>query len=252
MIDTHCHIYKEYYDDIESIIKKMDNNIIIVSGTNLKNNKEVLELCNKYDNVYGTLGIHPEDIDDEIEETLNFIEEHINDNKIVAIGEIGLDYYYTTDNKEKQKQLFIKQLDIAKKYNKPVVIHTRDSISDTIEIIKNYKELKKDIHCYSGSLESAKELIKMNCRLGIGGVLTFKNSKKLQEVVENIDLEYLLLETDSPYLSPEPFRGKRNEPYNVIYVAEKIAKIKEIELEKVLSVTTFNAISQFDLDKYLC
>ena len=231
---------------------KMDNNIIIVSGTNLKNNKEVLELCNKYDNVYGTLGIHPEDIDDEIEETLNFIEEHINDNKIVAIGEIGLDYYYTTDNKEKQKQLFIKQLDIAKKYNKPVVIHTRDSISDTIEIIKNYKELKKDIHCYSGSLESAKELIKMNCRLGIGGVLTFKNSKKLQEVVENIDLEYLLLETDSPYLSPEPFRGKRNEPYNVIYVAEKIAKIKEIELEKVLSVTTFNAISQFDLDKYLC
>lgn len=252
MIDTHCHIYKEYYDDIESIIKKMDNNIIIVSGTNLKNNKEVLELCNKYDNVYGTLGIHPEDIDDEIEETLNFIEEHINDNKIVAIGEIGLDYYYTTDNKEKQKQLFIKQLDIAKKYNKPVVIHTRDSISDTIEIIKNYKELKKDIHCYSGSLESAKELIKMNCRLGIGGVLTFKNSKKLQEVVENIDLEYLLLETDSPYLSPEPFRGKRNEPYNIIYVAEKIAKIKEVELEKVLSVTTSNAISQFDLDKYLC
>lgn len=252
MIDTHCHIYKEYYDDIESIIKKMDNNIIIVSGTNLKNNKEVLELCNKYDNVYGTLGIHPEDIDDEIEETLNFIEDHINDNKIVAIGEIGLDYYYITDNKEKQKQLFIKQLDIAKKYNKPVVIHTRDSISDTIEIIKNYKELKKDIHCYSGSLESAKELIKMNCRLGIGGVLTFKNSKKLQEVVENIDLEYLLLETDSPYLSPEPFRGKRNEPYNIIYVAEKIAKIKEVELEKVLSVTTSNAISQFDLDKYLC
>lgn len=252
MIDTHCHIYKEYYDDIESIIKKMDNNIIIVSGTNLKNNKEILELCNKYDNVYGTLGIHPEDIDDEIEESLKFIEDHINDNKIVAIGEIGLDYYYTTDNKEKQKQLFIKQLDIAKKYNKPVVIHTRDSISDTIEIIKNYKELKKDIHCYSGSLESAKELIKMNCRLGIGGVLTFKNSKKLQEVVENIDLEYLLLETDSPYLSPEPFRGKRNEPYNIIYVAEKIAKIKEVELEKVLSVTTSNAISQFDLDKYLC
>ena len=109
MIDTHCHIYKEYYDDIESIIEKMKNNIIIVSGTNLKNNKEVLELCNKYDNIYGTLGIHPEDIDEVTEETLNFIEEHINDKKIVAIGEIGLDYYYTTDNKEKQKQLFINQ-----------------------------------------------------------------------------------------------------------------------------------------------
>lgn len=252
MIDTHCHIYKEYYDDIETIIKKMDNNIIIVSGTNYENNKEVLELCKKYNNVYGTLGIHPEEVDNYNEESLIFIEKHINNNKIVAIGEIGLDYYYQTDNKEKQKELFINQLGIAKKYNKPVVIHTRDSIADTIEIIKNYKDLKKDIHCYSGSLESAKELIKLNCRLGIGGVLTFKNAKKLQEVVENIDIEYLLLETDSPYLSPEPFRGKTNEPHNIIYVAKKIAEIKNITLEEVLAITTSNAISQFDLHKYLC
>jgi len=141
---------------------------------------------------------------------------------------------------------------LARKYNKPVVIHIRDSMNDTIEIIKNYKELKKDIHCYSGSLESAKELIKMNCKLGIGGVLTFKNGKKLQEVVKNIDLEYLLLETDSPYLSPEPFRGKKNEPNNVIYVAKKIAEIKGINVEEVLLKTTNNAIYQFDLDKYLC
>lgn len=252
MIDTHSHIYKEYYNDIENVIKKMENNIIIVSGTNYENNKEILELSKKYDNVYCTIGIHPEEIDNVTKQSLKFIEDHINDDKVIAIGEIGLDYHYTVDNKEKQKNLFIKQLDIASKYNKPVVIHTRDSMLDTIEIIKNYKELKKDIHCYSGSLESAKELIKLNCKLGIGGVLTFKNAKKLQEVVKNIDIKYLLLETDSPYLSPEPFRGKINEPYNIIYVAEKIAEIKNINLEEVLNITTSNAISQFDLDKYLC
>lgn len=252
MIDTHCHIYKEYYNDIESIIKNMENNIIIVSGTNNDNNKEVLELCKKYKNVYGTLGIHPEEIDNISDDSFEFIEEHINDDKIVAIGEIGLDYYYQNENKEKQKEIFIKQLELAKRYRKPVVIHTRDAMSDTIEIIKNYKELKKDIHCYSGSVESAIELIKLNCRLGIGGVLTFKNSKKLQDVVENIDIKYLLLETDSPYLSPEPLRGKTNEPHNIIYVAKKISEIKCIKLEDVLSITTSNAISQFDLDKYLC
>lgn len=252
MIDTHAHIYKEYYNDIENVIKKMGNNIIIVSGTNDKNNREILELCKNYNNVYCTIGIHPEEIDNLTDEHLKFIVDHINDDKVVGIGEIGLDYHYTVDNKEKQKNLFIKQLDIAVKYNKPVVIHTRDSISDTIEILKNYKELKKDIHCYSGSLESAKEFIKLNCKLGIGGVLTFKNTKKLQEVVENMDIKYLLLETDSPYLSPEPFRGKINEPNNIIYIAKKIAEIKKITLEEVLNITTSNAISQFDLDKYLC
>lgn len=251
MIDTHSHVYKEYYDNIDEIIKNIEGNII-VSGTNDKNNIEILELCKNYDNVFGTLGIHPEEVDNITDESFKLIEEHINDNKIVAIGEIGLDYHYTTDNKEKQKEVFIKQLDIAQKYNKPVVIHIRDSMNDTIEIIKNYKELKKDIHCYSGSLESAKELIKMNCKLGIGGVLTFKNGKKLQEVVKNIDLEYLLLETDSPYLSPEPFRGKKNEPRNIIYVAKKIAEIKGINVEEVLLKTTNNAIYQFDLEKYLC
>ena len=251
MIDTHSHVYKEYYDNIEEIINNMNGNIII-SGTNDKNNIEILELCKNYDNVFGTLGIHPEDVDNITDESFELIEKHINDNKIVAIGEIGLDYHYTTDNKEKQKEIFIKQLDLARKYNKPVVIHIRDSMNDTIEIIKNYKELKKDIHCYSGSLESAKELIKLNCKLGIGGVLTFKNGKKMQEVVKNIDLEYLLLETDSPYLSPEPFRGKKNEPSNVIYVAKKIAEIKGINVEDVLLKTTNNAICQFDLDKYLC
>ena len=251
MIDTHAHLYKEYYDDIEKVIIKMDNNIIIVSGTNDENNREVLELCKKYKNVYGTIGLHPQELDLITEDSFKFIEDHINDEKIVAVGEIGLDYHYDID-KEKQKEVFIKQLELAKKYNKPVVIHSRDSIKDTYDIIKNYKELNKDIHCYSGSLESAKEFIKINCRLGIGGVLTFKNANKLQEVVKNIDIKYLLLETDSPYLSPEPFRGTVNEPCNILIVAKKIAEIKEMKLDEVLSITTSNAISQFDLNKHLC
>ncbi len=240
MIDTHCHITSEYYDNIDEVINKMKDNIIIVSGTNKDDIKEVINLCN-YKNVYGTIGIYPtEELD------LKIIEENINNKKIVGIGEIGLDYHLD-HNKNEQINKFIKQLDLARKYNKTVVIHTRDAIQDTYDILKNYKDLKKVIHCYSGSLEMAKEFIKINCRLGIGGVLTFKNSK-LKDVIKEIDLKYLLLETDSPFLTPEPYRGTKNEPYNIIYVAKKIAEIKDISLEEVLDITTKNAKEQFDLD----
>lgn len=240
MVDTHCHITSEYYDNILEVISKMKDNIIIVSGTNKEDIKEVISLCN-YKNVYGTIGIYPtEELD------LKIIEDNINNKKIVGIGEIGLDYHLEY-NKEEQKNKFIKQLDLARKYNKTVVIHTRDAIQDTYDILKNYKDLKKVIHCYSGSLEMAKEFIKIGCRLGIGGVLTFKNSK-LKDVVKEIDLKYLLLETDSPFLAPEPLRGTKNEPYNIIYVAKKIAEIKNISLEEVLDITTLNAKDQFDLE----
>ena len=240
MVDTHCHITSEYYDNILEVISKMKDNIIIVSGTNKEDIKEVISLCN-YKNIYGTIGIYPtEELD------LNIIEDNINNKKIVGIGEIGLDYHLE-HNKEEQKNKFIKQLDLARKYNKTVVIHTRDAIQDTYDILKNYKDLKKVIHCYSGSLEMAKEFIKIGCRLGIGGVLTFKNSK-LKDVIKEIDLKYLLLETDSPFLAPEPLRGTKNEPYNVIYVAKKIAEIKNISLEEVLDITTLNAKDQFDLE----
>ena len=240
MVVTHCHITSEYYDNILEVISKMKDNIIIVSGTNKEDIKEVISLCN-YKNIYGTIGIYPtEELD------LKIIEDNINNKKIVGIGEIGLDYHLE-HNKEEQKNKFIKQLDLARKYNKTVVIHTRDAIQDTYDILKNYKDLKKVIHCYSGSLEMAKEFIKIGCRLGIGGVLTFKNSK-LKDVVKEIDLKYLLLETDSPFLAPEPLRGTKNEPYNVIYVAKKIAEIKNISLEEVLDITTLNAKDQFDLE----
>ena len=244
MIDTHCHVFKEYYNNIDEVINKMQNNIIIISGTNDQDNKEVLELCKKYPNVYGTIGIHP--TEEYSPNSLKFIEENLNNEKIVGIGEIGLDYYWNKDNKEKQKEIFIKQLDLARKFNKPVVIHNREATNDTYEILKNYPDLKKDIHCYSGSLEMAKNFIKINCRLGIGGVVTFKNSK-LKEVIKEIDLKYLMLETDSPFLTPEPYRGKQNEPYNIIFVAKTLSEIKEISLEEVLKQTTLNAIEQFDL-----
>ena len=247
MIDTHCHVLSEYYNNIEEVIKKMEDNIIIVSGTNDKDNQEVIDLCNKYKNVYGTIGIHPTEIDNITENSYQIIIDNINKKKIVGIGEIGLDYYWNKEDKEKQKEVFIKQLDIARKYNKAVVIHSREAIGDVYEIIKNYSDLKKDIHCFTGSIEMANNFIKIGCKLGIGGVLTFKNSK-LKEVIKEIPIQAILLETDSPFLTPEPLRGKKNEPYNVIYVANKIAEIKGISQAEVLKQTTLNAINQFDLD----
>ncbi len=246
MIDTHCHVLNEYYNNIEEVIEKMKDNIIIISGTNDKNNREVIELCKKYKNVYGTIGIHPTEIDKITDYSYQIIIDNITNNKIVGIGEIGLDYYWNKDEKEKQKEIFIKQLDIAQKYNKSVVIHSREAIGDIYEIIKDYPHLKKDIHCFTGSIEMANKFINIGCKLGIGGVLTFKNSK-LKEVIKEIPIQAILLETDSPFLTPEPFRGRKNEPYNVMYVANKIAEIKGISVEEVFKQTTLNAVDQFDL-----
>lgn len=248
MVDTHCHVFLEDYPDIDDVIKRMDSNIIIVSGVDDASNKEVLELCSRYDNVYGTLGIHPESASDKYD--LDFVSNHINDPKIVAVGEIGLDYYYTKDNRDAQIDLFCKQIEIAISNNKPIVVHSRDAISDTYDIIKKYDiGSKTDIHCFSSSLEMAREFIKLGCKLGIGGVLTFKNSSKLKEVVSGVDISNLLLETDSPYMTPVPFRGKRNEPYNIKYVAEAISDIKGISLDDVLKITSENAYKLFDFNK---
>lgn len=248
IIDTHCHLEKQYYDNIDEVIDRMKNNIIITSGVDYKTNVEVLEMCEKYDNVFGTLGYHPEEIEDFSLDSLKFLEDNINNPKIVAIGEIGLDYYYGKDDIEKQKEVFIAQLRLAAKYNKPVVVHSRDAIKDTYDILK--EELKGNkciLHCYSSSLEMAKEFQKLGIKFGIGGVITFKNNKVLREVVEGLTLDNFILETDSPYLTPEPYRGHKNEPYNVNYVAKKIAKLKNISIEEVISITTKTAISQFDL-----
>lgn len=245
LIDTHCHLSNEDYENLGQVINNMDG-IMIASGCDDKTNKEVLELINKYPNVYGTLGIHPSEIESITADSFKLIEDNINNPKIVAIGEIGLDYYWVKDNKEKQKEVFIKQLDLAQKYSKPIVVHSRESIQDVYDILKNYK-LKGSIHCFSSSLEMAKEFIKLGYKIGIGGVVTFKNSIKLQEIVKELDIKDILIETDSPYLTPEPFRGKRNEPSNVLYVAKKISELKNINLEDVIIITRNNATREFDL-----
>lgn len=250
MIDTHCHLNKEDYEDVTCVIKNMKNNIMIVSMASPNDLDEVIGLISKYDNIYATIGIHPEFTDTYTEDDLNNIEKYLHHPKVVGIGEIGLDYHYTKDNKEKQKELFIKQIKLANQYNKTIVIHTRDAMLDTYNILKEAKDqqIKCNFHCYSGSLEMARQIIKLNGVFGIGGVLTFKNEKKLKEIVKELDLKYFLLETDSPYLTPEPFRGHKNEPQNIKYVAQKIAEIKEIPYEEVIRVTTQNAITQFDMN----
>lgn len=249
IIDTHCHLDIKDYDNLEEVIKNMEGNYMIASGYNLESNKHVIELVNKYDNIFGTIGLHPSDVTEDYESDLLFIESNINNPKIVGVGEIGLDYYWEKDNKELQKEVFIKQIELAKKYNKTIVIHSREAILDTYNILDEYLGNNKAVlHCYSSNIEMAKRFKRFNIKFGIGGVLTFKNSSKLKEVVKELDLSDLLLETDSPYLTPEPYRGKKNEPSYTKYVAEAIAKIKEVEYEKVLEITTQNAISQFDLN----
>ena len=252
-IDTHCHVFSEYYDNIDEVVnqcKKNNVNRIIVNGCDINSNKEVLELVNKYDVIYGAIGFHPTELDDFKDEYFEFLENNISNPKIVAIGEIGLDYYYDNTDKDKQKEIFKRQLDIANKYNKPIIVHSRNSIQDTYNILKEEADGSFPIilHCYGYSLDMAKKFMELDVYFGIGGVVTFKNGKKLVSVVKEIPLNHLLLETDSPYLSPEPYRGQKNEPCNVIKIAEKIAEIKEIDVETVLKTTTETAIRQFDLN----
>ena len=249
-IDTHCHISKEYYSDIDFILEgniKADVNPIIISSSTPQDLKETLSLLATYSNLYASIGYHPEVADSITDDDLKFLEEHLKNKQVVAIGEIGLDYYYTKQNKDKQKKLFEQQLQLAEKYHLPVVIHSRDATNDTIETLKKYKVIGS-IHCFSGSLETAKEYLAMGYYLGIGGVVTFKNSK-LKETVKEIPLNRILLETDSPYLSPEPFRGQQNSSKNIPIIAIKIAQIKQTSLEEVATKTTTNAIKLFSLGK---
>ena len=248
MIDTHCHLFHEYYDDMDSLIEKIKASgveKIIVNGCDMKSNLEVLELIKKYDIVYGAIGFHPTELSNFSEENYSFLEEHIGDDKIVAIGEIGLDYHYPNYDKERQITVFKKQLNIAKKYKKPVIIHTRDALKDTYDILHEYK-LNGCIHAFSGSLEMAKLFTNLGYYLGIGGVITFKNAKKIRQVLENISLEYILLETDSPYLTPEPFRGKKNDSSYLSYISSAISLIKGISVSSVSQITSSNAKSLFD------
>lgn len=249
-IDSHCHLSVEDYDNIDLVIREnRENNIgkIIVSGCSKGSILESVELASKYDDVYVTLGYHPSEVlnytDDDLEELEKLL---LNNSKVVGLGEIGLDYHYGRDTKDKQIVLFEKQLKIAEKLGMVVVIHSRDATEDTMNILKQY-HLKGVIHCFSGSIEVAKEYIKMGFKLGIGGVVTFKNSN-LFKIVEAVGLENIVLETDSPYLTPEPYRGSKNSSKYIPIIADKIADILKVDLSAVEKVTTTNTSEMFDLD----
>lgn len=250
-IDTHCHLTSDNYKNLNEELKKNKQNILIVNGVDYNTNVEVIKLANENKNIYAAIGIHPEVADSYTENDFTFLINSINNHKVISIGEIGLDYHWRKDNKVQQQFLFRKQIELALEHNLPIIVHSRDAIEDTYNILYEYYELNPKLriilHCYSSSKEMAKKFLKMNVMFGIGGVVTFKNEKKLKEVVEMLDMNRILLETDSPYLSPEPLRGTKNSPQNIPIIANKIAEIKGISLKEVLDITTKNAIRQFDL-----
>ena len=249
-VDTHMHIGYDFGVNPDIYIDNAIKNnvkIMIASFCEKDDINLSVEFVNKYNCLCAAVGYHPEVSNKIVDNDYKILEETVKNNKkIVAIGEIGLDYYYDKENKDIQREVFRKQLELAVKLDVPVVIHTRDAIEETYQILKEYP-VRGVIHCFSGSLEMAKKFIDLGFLLGIGGVLTFSNSK-LYQVIENISLDNILLETDSPYLAPVPKRGTVNESSNIPLIAEKIASIKKVSIDEVKKITTKNAFSLFDLD----
>jgi len=245
-VDVHAHIVDERYENPLQVIERakfFGVEKIVCASSNYETSKKSAEFVEKIEGLYCTVGVHPEDCEtfDEVETEL---EKLAKGEKVVAIGEIGLDYHYENYNKEKQKEVFEKQILLADKLSLPIVIHSRDAMSDTMEILKNNKDkLKKGgiFHCYSGSVEEAKEILKLGFSFSFGGVCTFKNARKAVEVISFLPIENIMLETDCPYLAPVPHRGEVNEPKYIPIIAEKIAEIKGISLEEVGKKTTKNA-----------
>ena len=247
LIDTHCHLSEEYYEDLEKTIeedfKAVDK--IIISGCDKAGIDESLEIIEKYDNIFATIGYHPDQADIVTEKDLIELKKNLLLKKVVGLGEIGLDYHYGRDNRNLQIKLFEKQLAIAEELSIPVVIHSREATEDTINTLSKYK-VHGVIHAFSGSYETACKYISMGFLLGVGGVLTFKNSK-LYQVIEKLSLENLVLETDSPYLTPHPYRGKTNSSKYIPIIAKKLAEVMKSSEEEVAEKTSKNACSVFDL-----
>lgn len=248
LIDSHCHLVDEAFDDDRLFILNDLSNFaikaIINPATNLDDTKKAIELAKKYDNFYAMAGIHPEDIEEICEKDLEELENLAKDPNVVAIGEIGLDYYWKDNNKDDQKKIFIHQLELARKIDKPAVIHVRDAKDDIIEILKDYQDLKIQIHCFSDDLETLEKYMEMGFYISIGGVVTFSNGTNEQNAARNVPIERLMLETDSPYLTPEPFRGLRNDPRRVVEVARKVAELRDMKIDK-LTKRTYNNTKEF-------
>lgn len=248
LIDSHCHLTDEAFDDDRLFILNDLSNFglrgIINPATNLADSKMAIELAEKYDNFYAMAGIHPEEVDKISEKDLEELENLAQNEKVIAIGEIGLDYYWKDDNKEHQKEIFIHQLELARKLKKPAVIHVRDSKDDVIEILKDYQDLKIQIHCFSDDLETLEKYMEMGFFISIGGVVTFNNGTNEQNAARNVPIERLMLETDSPYLTPEPYRGLRNDPRRVVEVARTVADLRDMKIDK-LAKKTYNNTKEF-------
>ena len=254
-IDTHCHLEDENFSadraEVLERAKVAGVKAIINFGSTLQSSIAIAELAKNFPELYGGVGIHPEEIDEFDEKTCARLAELAAEKKIVAIGEIGLDYHWEKDSARRliQQKIFIEQLDLARQLNLPVCIHDRDAHGDTLKILQTEgKNLRGVLHCYSGSLEMAREVWKMGWLIGVDGPLTFKNSAKLPEVVKAAPREMLLIETDAPYLAPMPFRGKRNEPAYIVEIAKKLAEVRGETLEEVAAYTTANAINLYKMN----
>ena len=266
LFDSHAHYNDEKFDiDRDEIIKetlKNDVSNFIVAGYSIESSIKAVEIVKKYENAYAIVGISPNDLEqikteEDIENNIKELEKLILENnkkekKIVAIGEIGLDYYWTKDNINLQNRIFIKQIELANTLNLPIVIHTRDAVNDTLKILKEHPVIKKGIfHCCPLNRELVKEGLKLGFYISLSGVITFKNAKNANEIIEMISEDKLLIETDSPYLSPEPVRGTRNNCMNVKYVAKKIADVKAKNIEEIADITNKNTKKIFEISDKL-
>jgi len=254
IIDSHCHLdYEPLINNInEVLLNAKKNNItnLLTIGTSIESSIKVIEIVEKYENIYGAIGIHPNSTTGHLNDLDKLLDIKKKSKKIIAFGETGLDYFYNRSKKKDQIYSFEKHIEFAISENVPVIIHTRDADEDTILIIKKYyKKTRFLIHCFTGNLEFAKNLLNLECLISFSGIITFKKSYELRDVVKYIPLEKMLIETDSPYLSPDPLRGESNEPANVKIVAENIAKIKEISFEEVARLTTKNFNNFFFYEK---
>lgn len=250
IFDTHSHLFEEDFDTDRNKcfenLEAIDGKVMLV-GFNTKNNLEAYNLAKEY-NMYSSAGLHPDTADEDIDQNLILLEEFINTHKVYAIGECGLDYHWVKDNIDRQKKLFEAQIKLAIKYDLPIIVHSRDAHQDTFDLINKYSgKLKGIMHCYSGSLELALEYIKIGFYISLGGPVTFKNSKEPKRIASNIDINHLLVETDCPFLAPEPFRGKRNESAYVKYTAEYIANLRNMSYEELTKITSDNAYRIFNI-----
>ncbi len=243
--DTHAHYNDEKFDaDREEQIQKLAENdiaYVTVVGCNEKTSKQAVTLAKTHENLYATVGISPNDLEGKI--SLESIEELAKESKVVAIGEIGLDYYWNKENKELQQEIFMKQIDLANQLDLPICIHTREAVQDTLEILKHRMPAKHKgiIHCCPLNVELIKEVLKLGFMISFSGNVTFKNAKNADKCILQVPFDRILIETDSPYLTPEPNRGKRNNPIYVKYVAQKIAQVKQMKLEDIAKITLENA-----------